>query len=66
MTGVTRKLGRIASVGAVALLLAGAAAAPAAAVSVVDKAEANKENIATANRCLAAGGDPTYVGFMGG
>jgi hypothetical protein len=61
MTGVTRKLGRIAAVGTVALLLAGTAA-PAAAKPMVPRSRISN---ALANYCTLMGGDSAHVEFMG-
>jgi hypothetical protein len=62
MTSVTRKLGRLAAVGAVALLLAGAWAASAATTPMVPRSRIAN---ALANYCSLLGGDPAHVQFMG-
>jgi hypothetical protein len=63
-SSMAQRLGRIAAVGAIALLLAGSAAAPAAAKPMVPQ----PKSIAGALyyvACLAWGGKAAYVEFMG-
>lgn len=61
MARLGRKIGRIAAVGAVALLLAGTAAAPAGA----ERNDTVRRVNGTIGDCFGAGGDPTVVEFVG-
>jgi hypothetical protein len=65
MNGMMRTIGRIAAVGAVALLLVGTTAGPVGAMRR-SEAQAIKRANAFVNRCLAAGGDPAAEHGMTG
>jgi hypothetical protein len=65
MNGMMRKLGRLAAVGAVALLLAASSAAPAAARPMLPKSGTIASTLYYVVCLATLGGEAAYVEFMG-